>query len=179
MAAGAILPLSILTQLRIFGPEWRPLAIAIYASSTTMGPQLAACIDVWSVERYGWTAILWASLAPGLVSLVTGLFGLRREPIRWRSLIHADLAGVVSLSAGLGLFACGVSQGDRLRWYIRRPLPQSSVTSSTPTQTRCAYIYRLFTSSRLQPAATHPFSRYLTPSLILAGFCLQVAYSPS
>jgi MFS transporter, DHA2 family, multidrug resistance protein len=117
MAAGAILPLSILTQLRVFGPAWRPLAIAIYASSTTMGPQFAACIDAWSVERYGWTAILWASLAPGLVSLVTGFFGLWREPIRWRSLIHADLAGVVSLAAGLGLFACGVSQGDRLRWF--------------------------------------------------------------
>ncbi len=65
LATGAILPLSILTQLRVFGPAWRPLAIAIYASSTTMGPQLAACIDAWSVERYGWTAILWASLAPG------------------------------------------------------------------------------------------------------------------
>jgi DHA2 family multidrug resistance protein len=45
LAAGGILPLSILTQLRVFGPTWRPLAIGIYASSTTMGPQLAACID--------------------------------------------------------------------------------------------------------------------------------------
>ena len=131
MAAGAILPLSILTQLRVFGPAWRPLAIAIYASSTTMGPQLAASIDAWSVERYGWTAILWASLAPGLVSLVTGFFGLWREPIRWRSLIHADLAGVVSLAAGLGLFACGVSQGDRLRWFQSPAIPILMIAGGT------------------------------------------------
>src|SRR5580704_4144596 len=60
------------TQLRVFGPTWRPLAIGIYASSTTMGPQLAASIDAWIVQRYGWTAVLWASLAPGLVSFATG-----------------------------------------------------------------------------------------------------------
>jgi DHA2 family multidrug resistance protein len=117
IAAGAILPLSILTLLRIFGAVWRPLAIAIYASSTTMGPQLAAYVDAWSLERYGWTALLWASLAPGLVSLTAGFFGLWRDPIRWRPLIHADLVGLTALAAGSGLFACGVSQGDRLRWF--------------------------------------------------------------
>jgi DHA2 family multidrug resistance protein len=123
LAAGAIMPLSILVQLRAFGPARRPLAIAIYASSTTMGPQLAACIGAWGVQRYGWTAVLWASLVPGLVSLATGVPGLWREPVRWRPLVRADVAGLVSVCAGMGLLACAVSQGDRLRWLQSPAIP--------------------------------------------------------
>ena len=65
-------------------------AAAIRSSKTTAAtvPQFAAWIDAETVEQYGWTAILWASRAPGLVSLATGFFGLRREPIRWRSLVQ-------------------------------------------------------------------------------------------
>ena len=129
LAAGGILPLSILTQLRVFGPTWRPLAIGIYASSTTMGPQLAACIDAWIVQRYGWTAVLWASLAPGLVSFATGFVGLWKDPIRWRPLLRTDLAGFTSLATGLGLFVCGVSQGDRLRWF-QSPLIPAFLTAA-------------------------------------------------
>jgi DHA2 family multidrug resistance protein len=131
LAAGAIMPLSILVQLRAFGPARRPLAIAIYACSTTMGPQLAACIGAWGVQRYDWTAVLWASLIPGFVSLATGVPGLWREPVRWRPLVRADVAGLVSVSAGMGLLACAVSQGDRLRWFQSPAVPILIVAAGT------------------------------------------------
>jgi MFS transporter, DHA2 family, multidrug resistance protein len=116
LAAGAILPLSILTQLRAFGPARRALAIALYASSTTMGPQAAGLIDAWIVACFGWTAVFWASVVPGIVSLATGCAGFWKDSFRWRPLIDADLAGLLTLATALGLLACGVSQGDRLRW---------------------------------------------------------------
>src|ERR1700736_6053830 len=49
-------------------------------------------------QRYGWTAVLWASLAPGLVSFATGFVGLWKDPIRWRPLLRTDLAGLTSLA---------------------------------------------------------------------------------
>ena len=94
-----------------------------------MGPQLAAGIDAWIVQRYGWTAVLWASLAPGLVSFATGFVGLWKDPIRWRPLLRTDLAGLTSLATGLGLFVCGVSQGDRLRWF-QEPLIPAFLTAA-------------------------------------------------
>lgn len=115
-AAGAILPMSILVQLRVFGPSQRVTAIAIYACATTMGPQLAGTVDVWAVTHFGWSAVLLASLGPGMFALAAGHKALQVEAIRWRPLLHADRSSLISLSSGLALFAFAVSQGDRLRW---------------------------------------------------------------
>src|SRR5260370_1153511 len=116
LSSGAILPLSFLSQLRAFGPGRRALAIALYASSTTMGPQAAGLIDAWIVACFGWTAVFWVSVVPGIVSLATGFAGFWKDSFRWRPLIDADLAGLLTLATALGLLACGLSQSDRLRW---------------------------------------------------------------
>ena len=116
LSAGAIMPLSILTQLRAFNLTWRALGIGIYATATTLAPQIAAPIGGFAVLHFGWQAMLWLNFPLGILALLAGLAGLWREPIRWRPIIHADLAGLASLSSGLGLLACGLSQGNRLRW---------------------------------------------------------------
>jgi DHA2 family multidrug resistance protein len=117
LAGGAIMPQTIIIQGRAWGPTRTPLAIALYLSAPTAAPQLGGLIGAWGVEHFGWTAVLWAALPPGILSLATGYVGLQREPIKWFPIIHADVAGLVSLSATLGLFACAVSQGERLRWF--------------------------------------------------------------
>jgi MFS transporter, DHA2 family, multidrug resistance protein len=129
LAAGAIMPLSILTQLRAFGPARRALAIAVYASSTTMGPQAAGSIDAWIVTSFGWTAVLWASVIPGVVSLTAGFAGYWNDSFRWRPFVTPDIAGLVTLAAALGLLACGVSQGDRMRWFQSSTIPILLATS--------------------------------------------------
>lgn len=115
-AAGAIMPMSILVQLQVFGPSRRVAAIAVYACATTMGPQLAGMVDVWMVTHFKWSGIYLASLGPGLFALATGGNALQTKTIRWRPLLQADFSGLASLASGLALFAAAVSQGDRLRW---------------------------------------------------------------
>ncbi len=117
LAGGAIMPQSIIIQLRTWGPTRAPLAIALFLSAPTAAPQLGGVIGAWGVEHFDWSFVLWAALPPGILSLVAGHIALPRERIQWRPLIHADLAGLVALSAALGLFTCAVSQGDRMRWF--------------------------------------------------------------
>jgi DHA2 family multidrug resistance protein len=130
LAGGAIMPQAIIIQNRAWGPTRTPVAIALYLSATTAAPQLGGLIGAWGVEHFGWTAIFWVALPPGILSLVTGYVGLRREPIRWLPIIHADVAGLVSLSAALGLFACAVSQGERLRWFQSPAIPILFLTAA-------------------------------------------------
>jgi MFS transporter, DHA2 family, multidrug resistance protein len=117
LAGGAIMPQSIIIQLRVWGPTRAPLAIALFLSAPTAAPQLGGLIGAWGVEHFDWTFVLWAAIPPGILALVAGYIGLRRERIQWRPLVHADLSGLIALSAALGLFVCAVSQGDRLRWF--------------------------------------------------------------
>jgi DHA2 family multidrug resistance protein len=123
LAGGVIMPQVIIIQLRAWGPTRVPLAVALFLSAPTAAPQLGAVVGAWGVEHFDWSFVLWAALPPGMASLVIGYFGLKRAPIQWRPLIHADLAGLIALAAALGLFACAISQGDRMRWFQTPAIP--------------------------------------------------------
>lgn len=123
LAGGAIMPQAIIIQLRSWGPTRVPLAVALFLSAATAAPQLGGVIGAWGVEHFNWSFVLWAALPPGIVSLVAGYLGLQRQRINWRPLIHADLAGLIALSAALGLLTCALSQGDRMRWLQTPAIP--------------------------------------------------------
>jgi len=122
-AGGLIMPQAIIIQLRAWGPTRAPLGIALFLCAPTAAPQLGGVIGAWGVEHFDWNFVLWAAVPPGILSLAAGYVGLQRERIHWRPLVHADLAGLIALSAALGLFACAVSQGDRMRWFQTPAIP--------------------------------------------------------
>jgi DHA2 family multidrug resistance protein len=123
LAGGAIMPQSIIIQLRTWGPARTPLALALFLCAPTAAPQLGGVICAWGVEHFDWSFVLWSALPPGMLSLGLAYIGLRRERIQWRPLVHADVAGLIALSAALGLFAGAVSQGDRMRWFQTPAIP--------------------------------------------------------
>lgn len=130
LAAGAIMPQCIVIQLQAWGATRTPIAIALYLSAPTAAGHFGGLIGAWGVKRFGWTFVLWASAPLGVLSLVTAWMGCRRERYSWRPLVHADVAGFVSLCAALGLFACAVSQGDRMRWFQTPVIPVLFVASA-------------------------------------------------
>jgi DHA2 family multidrug resistance protein len=130
LAAGAIMPQCIVIQLRAWGPTRSLVAIALYLSAPTAALQFGGMVGAWGVEHLSWRFVLWASAPLGVLALVTGWIGCPRERYAWRPLIHADLAGLVSLSAALGLFAGAISQGDRLRWFQTPTIPVMLLASA-------------------------------------------------
>lgn len=123
LAAGAIMPQCIVIQLQAWGATRTPIAIALYLSAPTAGAHFGGLVGAWGVAHFSWTFVLWASAPLGVLALVSGWVGCRRERYSWRPLIHADVAGFVSLCAAVGLFACAVSQGDRMRWFQTPTIP--------------------------------------------------------
>jgi MFS transporter, DHA2 family, multidrug resistance protein len=123
LAGGAIMPQAIIIQLRTWGPTRAPLALALFLCAPTAAPQLGGLIGAFGVEHFGWSFILWAAVPPGIVAIAAGYLALPREAIHWRPLVHADLSGLIALAAALGLFACAVSQGDRMRWFQTPTIP--------------------------------------------------------
>jgi MFS transporter, DHA2 family, multidrug resistance protein len=123
LAAGAIIPQCIVILLQTWAPARTPVAIALFLSGPTAAFQIGGVMSAWGVEHFGWSFILWASLPLGALSLAAGWLGCRRAPYAWRPLLRADAGGLLSVCASLGLFACAVSQGDRMRWFQSPSIP--------------------------------------------------------
>ena len=175
-AGGAIMPQAIIIQLRAWGPTRVPLAVALFLSAPTAAPQLGGVIGAWGVEYFDWSFVLWAALPPGILALVAGYIGLPRLRIQWRPLVHADLAGLITLSAALGLFTCAVSQGDRLRWFQTPAIPILFAASAL-----CLAIFALRNWSELR----HPilwvklYKRWNVTLAVIGGLPLGFAISIS
>ena len=116
LAGGALLPMAIVALLRTLPPAHRALALALYTSASTLAPQLAAALAGWLMDRWGWSALFWANVAPGLLALCAGGYGLPHETLRLRPLLHTDRFGLLMFVAGLAMLACGFDQGNRLDW---------------------------------------------------------------
>jgi MFS transporter, DHA2 family, multidrug resistance protein len=176
LAGGAIMPQSIIIQLRTWGPTRAPLALALFLCAPTAAPQLGGVIGAWGVEHFDWSFVLWAALPPGIVAIAAGYLGLGRERIHWRPLIHADLAGLIALSAALGFFACAVSQGDRMRWFQTPAIPILLAASAA-----CLAIFVLRDWSALR----HPivwaklYGRWNVTLAAIAGLPLALAIGMS
>ena len=123
LAGGVIMPQAIVILLQAWGPPRFPIPLVIFLSASTAGPLAGGMLGAWAVDTYGWSAIFWLAFPFGALSLILGFRHLKRAAINWRPLVHADLAGAISLSAAMGFFSCAVSQGDRLRWFQTPLIP--------------------------------------------------------
>lgn len=110
LAGGALLPMAIVALLRTLPPGHRALALALYTSASTVAPQLAAGIAGWLLDRWGWQALLLANLLPGLLAWAAGTYGLPREPLRVRPLLHTDRFGLLLLIGG---WVCSPARSTR------------------------------------------------------------------
>lgn len=116
LAGGSLLPMAIVALLRTLPPHHRALALALYTSASTLAPQLAAGLVALLINHWGWTALFWANLIPGLIALGTGAYGLPHESFHGRPLLYTDRFGLLLLVLGVAMLACGFDQGDPLDW---------------------------------------------------------------
>lgn len=140
MAGGVLLPMAIVALLRTLPARHRALALALYTSASTLAPQLAAAITGWLLDHWGWRALFLANLLPGIFALIAGFYGLPRERLRLRPLLHMDRFGMLLFVGGLGMLACAFDQGNRLDWLQATPI---RVLLFAGTVAICGFIYHV------------------------------------
>ena len=65
LAGGAIMPQSIIIQLRTWGPTRIPLALALFLSAPTAATLLGGLVGAWGVQHFDWSFVLWGGASPG------------------------------------------------------------------------------------------------------------------
>ena len=115
-AAGPMIPLSQSLLLKVFPPEKRGTALAIWAMTTVVAPVLGPIFGGWLTDNYSWPWIFYINIPVGALSVgVTWLALRHREtPIRKRPI---DAVGLILLIVWVGALQILLDNGNDMGWF--------------------------------------------------------------
>ena len=91
--------------------------MAIFGLTATLAPTMGPTVGGYLSELYGWPSIFYINWVPGVL-LITGiLFGMAREPIDLKQLLHADWIGIAFMALGLGCLTIFLEEGNSKDWF--------------------------------------------------------------
>jgi DHA2 family multidrug resistance protein len=117
IAAGPIMPLSLVILHTSFPPEKRGFAMGLFSFSRSFGPAIAPALGGHLIEVLNWRAIFYINVPVGLLSAtVVYLMMPQTEDRQARSF---DAAGIFSMAGFIVLFLLALSEGRRYGWHAQ------------------------------------------------------------
>ncbi|MBS0480674.1 MAG: DHA2 family efflux MFS transporter permease subunit [Proteobacteria bacterium] len=114
---GALIPTALTIVARRLPLHRRALGTAIFGGTVILGPVVGPLLGGWITDTYGWRNIFLINLPIGVALCGLIAAGLPRDRSDWRQLIHADIAGVIGMSLGLGCLTALLEQGHAEDWF--------------------------------------------------------------
>jgi len=81
-------------------------------------------------DNYGWPAIFYLNLVPGVLMLAAIRWGLDDEPRRLSLLRRDDWWGVGTMAVGLGSFIVFLEEGNRNDWFNSKTISALGITAA-------------------------------------------------
>lgn len=117
LAGGALIPLAFLLVLRLLPPSSHPLGFGLFGMTATFAPAIGPTIGGWLTGNFGWPAIFYLNLLPGVVMIAALSWGLADEKPRLHLLRHGDWWGIATMVLGLGTLIVFLEEGNRHDWF--------------------------------------------------------------
>lgn len=114
---GGIVPLMLLSLLRLVPPRHRPEGFAVYALISTAVPLIAEPLAGVATDLFTWQALFWYSTSLAPVALFLVLAYMPFEKPKWEMAAGTNYFSMASLAAFSCLLVTGLSQGQRLDWF--------------------------------------------------------------
>jgi DHA2 family multidrug resistance protein len=115
-AGGVLIPTAFNLVLKLLPESRRGLGFALFGMTATFAPAIGPTTGGWLTDNYGWPAIFYLNIIPGLLLIAAVAWGLEREPSRLKLLRHGDWAGIFTMAAGLGCLIVFLEEGNRKDW---------------------------------------------------------------
>ncbi|MBV8192588.1 MAG: DHA2 family efflux MFS transporter permease subunit [Alphaproteobacteria bacterium] len=113
---GVMIPMALTLIITLLPVPRQPTGLALFFITATTAPAIGPSIGGWLTNLWGWQAIFYVTLGPGLVMIAMLWVSLDREPIRLGLLSNGDWWGVLTMALGLGCLQVMLEEGDRLDW---------------------------------------------------------------
>jgi DHA2 family multidrug resistance protein len=117
---GILIPMAFTLVLKLLPPAERPFGYGLFGMTATFAPAIGPTIGGWLTDNYGWPAIFYLNLIPGVTMLAAISWGLKSESAKLSLLGRGDWWGIGTMAVGLGSFIVFLEEGNRNDWFNSR-----------------------------------------------------------
>lgn len=114
---GTLIPLAFQMVLRHLPPEKRPMGFALFGMTATFAPAIGPTLGGWLTNNFGWPAIFYMNVIPGILMLVATGWGSPKEPPQFHLLRKGDWWGILFMALGLGCLTVFLEEGNKDDWF--------------------------------------------------------------
>ena len=129
-AGGVLIPMAFTLVLKLLPPAERPLGYGLFGMTATFAPAIGPTIGGWLTDNYGWPAIFYLNLIPGVLMLAAIAGGLDDEPRKFSLLRRGDWWGIGTMAVGLGSLIVFLEEGNRNDWFNSRTISTLGITAA-------------------------------------------------
>ena len=127
---GVLIPMAFTLVLKLLPPEERPFGYGLFGMTATFAPAIGPTVGGWLTDNYGWPAILYLNLIPGVLMLAAIGWGLHEEKPKLALLRRGDWWGIGTMAVGLGSLIVFLEEGNRNDWFNSHAITTLGVTAA-------------------------------------------------
>jgi DHA2 family multidrug resistance protein len=114
---GALIPMALTLVMTKLPASKRAVGMAIFGLTATLAPTMGPTFGGYLSELYGWPSIFYINWIPGVLLISGILYGMAREPVELKQLLHADWLGISFMALGLGSLTIFLEEGNSKDWF--------------------------------------------------------------
>jgi DHA2 family multidrug resistance protein len=114
---GVMIPISFTVANTMLPPSKRPLGLALFGITATMGPAVGPYIGGMLTDSFGWQMVFYINFLPGAVMLAAIFYSIDAQPLNLKLLEQGDWLGIACMAVGLGSFIAFLEEGQNQDWF--------------------------------------------------------------
>ena len=128
---GVLIPMAFNLVLKLLPAAKRGLGFALFGMTATFAPAIGPTIGGWLTDNYGWPAIFYLNLVPGVLLMSAVAWGLAPGKPRLALLRRGDWGGIGAMAIGLGSLIVFLEEGNRNDWLNSKFIVLLALTAAT------------------------------------------------
>jgi DHA2 family multidrug resistance protein len=116
-SGGVLIPLAFTVILNYLPRSKQPVGMALYSLTATFAPAIGPLVGGYLTDQYGWPAIFYLNITPGLLLIAAVWFTMEKTPMQLHLLKRGDWWGITTMIVGLASLEIVLEDGNRKDWF--------------------------------------------------------------
>ncbi len=114
---GVMIPISFTVANTMLPPSKRPLGLALFGITATLGPAIGPYIGGLLTDSFGWQMVFYINFLPGSLMLAAIAYAIDAQPPNFKLLEQGDWLGIACMTIGLGSLIAFLEEGQNQDWF--------------------------------------------------------------